>query len=550
MGRFPSFPGFDPGRGDERAALAPAAALAGALAALPFLLLLPLDADRAIPLAFLPAVWLGWKIHKPARSGDARLFAWAAAAMLLSAALSAHAARAFVMTAAVGWTLAGGLVARNLAGCAPAVRLVLGGLAAGAAAGTVMLRLGVDTHTASFPIYGSVRLFGAHQFAGAVAATGLLVCTPLRRSWRLLTIVVAALAWTGLFWSGSRAPVVAMAVATALWFWRGTAAEHGALLRWVPALAAVGMIVSLTLGRPHLGMGWSSAVERTVQAAGIEDVSSERSRFWAATWRYAIQSPVIGHGADGYRFIEPNQNGSQPHNVLLQWLLEYGVLGLVPLLWLALRCAGGLWRRTAGGTPAPMQIWASASLGGALAYGMLDGVFYHATIFMPVAVIAGLALGSAPPAISAGGSPGRGPALLRSLLLAGLAVLLLHGWLGFMLLRARNVSPDSTPARILRAFPSTTYGLQNWINAWRHTQPDLAMDWIHWAQTASVESASFCSYAAQIYIWQKDYKSAETELLRCLQKVHHLERHDVQKAIDTVRALEAGQSADQSLPPP
>jgi len=537
--------GFDSRNEGDRAAFGPALALAVTLAGLPFLLLLPLDADRAVPLAFLPAVWLGWKIHRPASRTDASLFAWAIAAMLLAAALSDHAARAFVMTAAVGWTLAGALVARNLSGCAPAVHLALSGLVAGAAAGVIMLRLGVDAHTASFPVYGSVRLFGAHQFAGAIAAAGLLAKAKLPRPWRLLVVAGAALAWTGVFWSGSRAPMIALAVATALWLWRGAPAERRAILRWTPVLAAFGLAAALLLGRPQPGMGWSAAVERTVKAADIREMSSERSLFWSETWRYAIRSPVIGHGADGYRFIEPTQNGSQPHNVLLQWFVEYGVLGLVPLLALALRCLDGL--RTRREETGPLHIWACSAFGGALAYGMLDGVFYHATIFMPVAVIAGFALGAVP---APTGAPGRGVRLLRPLLLVGLGALLLHGWLGFMLLNARNVSPESAPARVLRAFPSTTYGLQNWIDGWRRDRPDLAMDWIRWAQTVSVESATFHAYAAQLYIWQKDYKSAETELLRCLRKVHHLERADVQRAIDTVRALEAGKPSVPPSPQP
>jgi O-antigen ligase len=542
--RFAASLGFAPANNYQRACLAPAVALAAVLASLPWLLLLPLDTDRAVPLAFLPAVLAGWKTSRPSDQLDTLLLALGATAMLLAAAFSDHAARAFVMTSAVGWTLAGGLIARNLATCEAAVRLVLSGLLAGAVAGTVMLRLGVDSPTSTFPIYGSVRLFGAHQFFGCAAALGLLLYPTAKRSWFVLLVTAAIIVWTGLFWSGGRAPLVAVSILTSVWFWRGDSAERRRLLLWTPALVMVALGFAWLLQAPYEGMGWSSAVSRTVHATGIEQVSSDRSRFWSETWRYASEAPWLGHGADGYRFIAPNQNGSQPHNMLLQWFVEYGVLGLVPLALLLVRGIRGLFAPPASA----FQHWSGAALAGAAGYGLLEGIFYHASAFMPVAVIAGLAFGTAQV------TPVAKPSITRHawklLLLAAFLVILLHGWLGLRLLRTRDLSPDSATARILRVFPCTTTGLQKHIERWRQTQPELAMEWIHWAQGASTESASFHLYAAQLYIWQKNYKSAETELLHCLDKVHYLERPDVQIAIDTVRALNAGLPIPQAHPQP
>jgi O-antigen ligase len=538
--RFAASLGFDPADNDQRRCLAPALALAATLAALPWLLLLPLDTDRAVALAFLPAVLLGWKLRRPADRLDHLLLALGAAAMLLAAGFSDHSARAFVMTSAVGWTLAGACIARQLASSEAAIKIVLCGLLAGAVAGTVMLRLGVDSPTSNFPIYGSVRLFGAHQFAGCAACLALLSRPPARYLPLGLLVIASIIVFTGLFWSGSRAPLVGLAVLASIWFWRGSREERLSLLRWMPALIVISLGCASLLNTSYVGMGWSSAITRTVQATGIEQVSSDRSRFWSETWRYALESPWIGHGADGYRFITPAQNGSQPHNMLLQWFLEYGLLGFIPLALLLMRELRGLFAP-------PVQVfqrWSGAALAGASAYGLLEGIFYHAAAFMPVAVIAGLALGTAPtrPAVT----PNRIRHAWATLLLASLAVLVLHGLLSFNLLKAGNMSPDSLTARVLKTFPSTTTGLQRHIERWRQTQPELAMEWIDWAQEVSTESASFHLYAAQLYIWQKNYKSAETELLHCLAKVHYIERPDVQIAIDTVRALDAGKPIPQT----
>jgi O-antigen ligase len=549
--KLPRLFGFSDESPEETKLFAAAMALALPLLGLPVLLLLPLDTDRALPLAFLPAVWMGWKVNRSAHRIDAWLLAWAIAAMLVSAILSPHTARAFVMTAAVGWTLMGGFVARNLATSAAAIRLVLGGITAGAALGTVMLRLGIDAPSSTFPIYGNARLFGAHQFAGCACAIALLASPRPGMAVRMLTGLTALITFTGLFWSGSRAPITALTLMLALWFWRGTARERHALLRWTPPLVIAALVISFFLGRPYPGMGWSVAVERTVEATSIAQVSSERSRFWTETWHYALASPWIGHGADGYRFVRPAQNGSQPHNMLLQWFIEYGVLGMIPLSALLLRGTRALVaRRSSSDEPetSPFHSWAPATLAGTAAYGLLDGVFYHATIFMPAAVITGIALGIPSPSSEISQHQPRLHLLLRPLLLGALIVILLHGWLGLMLRRAPHVTSGSMPARMLRLFPSTTAGLQNWIERWRPTQPAVAMDWIKWAQTVSVDSAAFHVHAAQIYIWEKNYKAAEIELLHCLEKVHHLERPDVQTALTTVRALDAGKPFPQPSP--
>lgn len=548
-GSLAGFFGFDVRSSEERACFGPAAALALALAALPFLLHLLVDTDRAVPLAFLPAVWLGWKISKPARDTDRWLLIWAVVAMLVATAFAPHAARALVMVAAVGWTLAGALVARNLAGRTPAIRLVLSGIVAGAVVGVVMVRLGIGAERMGFPTYWSARLLGAHQFAGALASLGIIiVIPPAQRACKLLAITATVMTWTGLAWSGSRAPALGLAVALLLWFWRGTPAERRALLLWVPVLSITALALSYPLGTPYAQLGWWDAFTRTAQATSIETASSERSLFWSVTWRHALTSPWIGHGADSYLYIHPSQNGNQPHNALLQWFHEYGLLGAIPLTILVLRGISGLFVRETSPSSQPFRIWTCAALGGAAVYALFDGVFYHMVIFMPVAVITGFAIGQQNP----GGPPdstARTHVIGRPLLVVALAVLLLHNGLYLMLIKGRNITPDSAPARLVRAFPSTTYALRNWIDPWRATQPDVAMEWIKWAQEAAIEQGAFHVYAAQIYIWQKDYKSAEVEMLRCLEKVHHLERPDVLAVIDTIRKLAAEQAAKSPAVP-
>src|SRR5690606_12236205 len=119
-----------------------------------------------------------------------------------------------------------------------------------------------------------------------------------------------------------------------------------------------------------------------------------------------------------------------------------------------------------------------AALAGSFVYGLFDGVFYHMIVFMPVAMIAGFAIGQRHTT-----DPSRHTIHQQvvggGLVVMSIVVLLLHNWLFFALLKDQTVKPDSLAPRILRAFPSTTHGLPNWIELWRSTQPDVAMEWIN-----------------------------------------------------------------------
>lgn len=533
-----AFFGFTADRPAERPLFAPALALAGTLAALPLLLHLPVDTDRALPLAFLPALLLLRKNFLPANRLTVGLLLWAVLIMLVSALLGGHPARSLVMTAAVGWTLVGGAVAYQLARSLPAVRLVLAGITAGAVLGVLMIRWGVgDTHM-PFPTYWSARLFGAHQFAGCVAALGLLILPGGDKRWRPLVILAAFVVCTGLAWSGSRGPVPGLVALVGLWFWRGAADERRALLRWVPLLTVAALALSYPLGRPYIQMGWAPQLANTLKSSDLLAVTSGRTEFWWETWTRVLDAPWLGHGADGYLFIRPAQWGSQPHNVVLQWLFEYGWLGAVPLLLLLARGVTGLFvtRSDEPNDHAPLRRWAAAALAGSFAFGLFEGVFYHAIILMPVTVLAGFAIGSVGP-LAPPTRHSHVPGFLGRLGLAGaLALLGFHGWLGWHLRLADTFTPDSRAARTLRMFPSTTDGLRSRIDGWRRTHPAAVLPWIRWAQTVAPDQGAYHLYAAQLLLWEKNFPAAQAELEKGLATVCVNERPDVEAVLQQVRA--------------
>ncbi len=545
--QLPACLGFKADDPESRSCIAPALALALAFIVLPLCLLTPFDTDRSLPLLFLPAVWLGWKNSQPVSPGLLSLIIAIFAAMLLSTAFAAHSARSLVSVSAAAWVIAGGMVARNLTSSLPAVRLVLGGIVLGAALGSVLVLAGAGGAYMDFPTYWGARIFSMHQYAGVVAGLGLWALRPASPAARLAVIALCAVTCIGLASSGSRAPVAGLLIMLAAWFWRGGTTDRRLLLRTAPALAGVALTVSWLIGSPYATMGWWSAVARTANAASIQDVASGRAYFWPVVWHQVWNSPWFGHGADAYQYIQPRLHGSQPHNALLQWLYEYGLAGTFPIVLLLVAGVVGLTRKG----PAPenptrtFRIWAGSTLAGTFVYGLFDGVFYHMVAFMPAAVIAGFALGG-----QASVAPGNSVYLrnwhriLRPGLLAALLAILLHGWLGFMLLRAGNVEPDSPPARLLRAFPSTTFGLKNWIHRWEKSHPEAVIDWIKWAQSASNAQPEYHLAAVTIQLHNRDFISAEKELRACLPKVRDIEVDDINRLLAGVAVKAKEQAAN------
>lgn len=488
--------------------MAGAISLSVALIALPLAMALPVQIDQSLQLLILPAWWLIGRSAQT-RTTYCRRDRWLlpafAATTILSIACSDHPARAAVASAALWWALAAAVTARGLTAHRTAGIIVLAGMAGGAAVGVIADRIGLAAGATQIPLYTHARIFGLHMFAGSIAAIGwiMLQSRSDNRYARIAAWLVAWIVWTGLAWSGSRAPVLGLACALTAWFCVAGGAERRRLTICAGLLGAAGMTTSWLLG-PNLGDGWWSALARTSTAgADLSALSSTRSDFWQVVWQAIGHAPWVGHGGDHYLFMRPRQVGNQPHNFILQWLLEYGFVGAIPLFGLL---ANRLWEGLRGSLRARKETAvvrvAWAGLVGATVCALFDGVFYHVIVALPVAVLAGLSFVPEPKntATSAAQPPSR--RLLAGWLAAGIGALLLHNALSLALTKTTPSSPATMTARALRLFPSETFGLWNWLNAWQGEAPEASLEWAEWAQRHSTSPAWFHLYAAQCH-WRQ-----------------------------------------------
>jgi O-antigen ligase len=209
---------------------------------------------------------------------------------------------------------------------------------------------------------------------GCAAALGLAVHARGKPVSTLITAAALALAIS--FASGTRGSVVA------IWIAFGAGAAVLPALRTLRAWAMLLMAtvsaagISLLLPVPDTLYG----IQRIVASAGqttLNQMSSGRLDMWRSAWRAFLHRPLFGYGEGQMAWVAPNAQDVyfQPHNIVLQLLLQWGLLGTALFGALAIPVARSCWR-VAGANPAaaaPAYLVA-ASL---LVLSLYDGAFFH-----------------------------------------------------------------------------------------------------------------------------------------------------------------------------
>jgi hypothetical protein len=239
------------------------------------------------------------------------------------------------------------------------------------------------------PQHANLRHVSYHGYVAAALGTTLAV---LRPRLRVTALLLAAVALFGILVLGSRAALLAWGVFAA-------AAVLGSRRRGLPLLLCGGVLVAA------IAAAWVTNQRELMPVRGVIDRAasgvqsavtlSEREKHWQAALKAVAERPLFGYGPEAFMksgCCDPTR--AQPHNAIVQFLLEFGVIGFAALAAaaaLAVRAAVGSLdaaRRRLGDSPA--FLWLTATLAGFGAYAMIDGVLYHAIPLMLFAMLAAL----------------------------------------------------------------------------------------------------------------------------------------------------------------
>jgi len=238
---------------------------------------------------------------------------------------------------------------------------------------------GVWRVRAAYPSPNNLGLFLERTLPLAAA----LALGEQRRRERGLYALAALITGLGLVLTFSRGAWLGLGVALLfLGAWRGL----GALLAVVAMLIA-GLLALVPLGR----------VERFSSLFDFQEGTTFlRLKLWQAALRMALDHPLQGVGLDNFLYKYPDYrlpeawaepNLSHPHNIILDWWLRLGALGLLALAALLVDFFHRAWRALAS-TNADVRALAAgltASMVAALTHGLIDNSYFLvdlAVVFM------------------------------------------------------------------------------------------------------------------------------------------------------------------------
>jgi O-antigen ligase len=211
------------------------------------------------------------------------------------------------------------------------------------------------------PGFDQVRRLG--YYAAAVAGLGVGSLGLRLRPFFAFAVTAAAVAL--LLWTGARGAVAAILVGSIVAAAFLPALRNLRLAGWAFAAAAVGAAVAMVLPVPAVFMGVSR-----VAALGVD--SSGRLELWDSVFRAVLERPWFGWGEAQTKALDLHL--VQPHNLFLQILLAWGVIGAGWLTYLAVMAI----RRAIPNVRSSDTLLAPAVAASTLlAYSMIDGTLYH-----------------------------------------------------------------------------------------------------------------------------------------------------------------------------
>lgn len=222
----------------------------------------------------------------------------------------------------------------------------------------------------------NVRHLGYYSLIGASLALGLSVTSRGRLESRLWVAVAGILLGLSL-WSGSRGPLVALAVSLVA----GTALlPRGRRLRLCAAAAgsvllAVPVAAIWTPPAPQYGLARIIGSLGPERQQSVDTLSSGRVTLWKRSGEAILKRPLFGHGQGRFRRALADNAFNHPHNILLQTAFQWGAAGA--LLFLALLCraltraAKAAWMSGERAVPPVMMI------AGLLTMSLYDGAMFY-----------------------------------------------------------------------------------------------------------------------------------------------------------------------------
>jgi len=220
----------------------------------------------------------------------------------------------------------------------------------------------------------------------AVASAIVIYSPHVRDRWAAVVYLVIALPAALLTFS--RGGYVALLVIGLL-----LALSHPSRVWLVPSLALIALAFSRI---PAV----ATRIGHQLNPADPNNSLDQRVRLWKATFRLLQDHPIFGTGLSGFaRSIDPYRSVSDyrdnliyPHNLVLNFWTETGLLGLAAFAWIFVRASQVAWRGWRVGIQSwrPLQLGVLLALTGFVVHGLVDVPYFKNDLSLEFWVLLGL----------------------------------------------------------------------------------------------------------------------------------------------------------------
>jgi len=356
--------------------------------------------EDAILLTVASFVFESWRLRVVPTLNSP--FTLPAAIFLIAGAISVVAApdpraalgiyRAYLIEPIAFFFVIGGVVNSARRASAVLAGLAAGGAVVGIANSAVVLeaiRLGTLNSAVTAPVVIYTNANDVALFLVPLSAlAGSIALYSADGRQRLLSVVFLAIAVGSTLLSFSRGGYLALA-AVAL----GLALSHRRRWRLLSAAVAVGIVLVLVPPINH-----RLAVE--LNFSNPNNTLVGRFELWRVSLKMLQQHIVFGAGLSGFaRAIAPLWNPTHtdrfiyPHNIVLTFWSETGLLGLAAFVWLMLTGLAQGWRgwRTGEAAWRPLQLGVVLALVAVVVHGMVDVPYFKNDLSLEFWTLMGLA---------------------------------------------------------------------------------------------------------------------------------------------------------------
>jgi O-antigen ligase len=343
--------------------------------------------------------------------------------------------------------------------------------------------------------------FHVRHFSHASAATFLLALPfALNKQHRYWHFSLALLFTSGiaLLISGGRAAILTVIALSLLFFCKELFKKRLSVKPKQLLLFGAGFIVFLLCSHYISSLNSGMGTERLINS--MQSFSSNgRFDIWRGTVEALSENLLFGLGPEGYIFIQPHLYGQTPHNFILQFISEWGIIAaaiaIVFIVWLCIKAVKLLLEDT----PIFLQGCALAFLG-FTAMALVSSTFYQPANMLYTSIfIAGL-LSSAEQANT------RQAAIHKTPVYLIIALCLIITTAAFsqqrILKKIKQPSTDSLLVNYALHFPFTAERYMRWLDYWAKNNPEAGLQHVEWG-------INHGEYIQWIYLGKKAFYQKE-----------------------------------------